>query len=250
MARRNFITPGIILRSRAAGEKNRRLDILTPDRGLLRATAYGAAGTKSKLRSAAQGFHAGELFLYEDPVKGYIKVSDIDVRQDFSGIRRDTKKLYAASLLAEIVLNSAGASEGEPESYRLIYSYFEALSDLPAAQVTLLTAIALWRYLEILGIGPDLFADSDSGAPLPEGRSLYYRFDEGGFSARNTGGEQAVLGPGEISFLRNQGRRSLPENAAVRLPEGGDRRLFAFLARVYEYQFQRRFKSLEPGFLP
>jgi recombinational DNA repair protein (RecF pathway) len=59
----------------------------------------------------------------------------------------------------------------------------------------LLTAIALWRYLEILGIGPDLFADSDSGAPLPEGRSLYYRFDEGGFSARNTGGEQAVLGP-------------------------------------------------------
>jgi DNA repair protein RecO (recombination protein O) len=250
MASRNFITPGIILRSRPVGEKNRSLDILTPDRGLIRATAYGAASPRSKLRSAAQSYHAGELFLYEDPVKHYVKISDFDVHYEFPGIRLDPKKLYAASLISEIVLASGGATQGEPESYRLVFEFLDALSDSGGSAVTRLCALAMWRYLEILGIGPDLDTDVDSAFPLPADRSLFYRFDEGGFSLRSAGGEQAFIQPNEAQFLRSQHRRSLRDNAAVRLPDGGDRRLFSLSVRIIEYQFQLRLRTLEAGMLP
>lgn len=101
--------------------------MLTPDRGVLRATAFGAAGAKSSLRSAVQTFHAGELFYYENPAKGYAKVSDFDVQYEFSSLRADPYRLYAASLLAEIALLSAAEGASEPEGYRILFEYLDLL---------------------------------------------------------------------------------------------------------------------------
>ncbi len=251
MSQRNFISPGIILRSRPSGEKNRRLEILTPQRGIVTATAYGAASQKSTLRSAVQSFHAGEMFFYTDPVKGYTKLRDIDLQFDFPGIRMDSKRLYGASLMAEILLVSSASGGEDPQTYRLTFEFLEAMDNCPAPSVARLCVLGMWRYLEIMGLAPDLEYDADSGRPLPSGAPVFYRFDEGGFSGRQAGVDQAFLKAGEMAFLKNQGRRRLVENLGVSMSDqGSDLRLFSFMSRLYQYQLQRRLYSLDAGVLP
>ena len=246
----NYSSPGIVLRVRSVGEKNRLLDILTPRRGIVQATAYGASSPKSRLRSVTQSFYCGEMILYENPVKQFTKVVEIDVQQEFSGLRLDARKLYAASLLSELLLATRGATAEDERGYGLCYEYLRNLADAEPEKVLRFVNIVLWSFLELLGEQPNLHEDVMSPGPLPANVAVCYLHNEGGITVHAEEEQALVLQAPDRMFLINQQRRSMAENARVRLPEGADRRLFTILCSICRYIIGRPLKSLSAGLLP
>lgn len=95
------------------------------------------------------------LYLYYDPVRDNYKVSDIEQKKIFPGIRSELGKFYIASFWSELILKSfSGGGESE-----LIYPLLaESLSELNTAGKngqTLILIQFIWRYLGIAGFRPD-----------------------------------------------------------------------------------------------
>ena len=110
---RNFRTEAIILRNNRFGEIHKGVTLLSPVHGLLSAVAYGAYSAKGKLRSITNPLCAGTAFLYRDPVKDSLKITDMDCREFFEGIRASLAKFFTASVWMETVLKTFGGDAEE-----------------------------------------------------------------------------------------------------------------------------------------
>jgi DNA repair protein RecO (recombination protein O) len=115
----------LILRTRPSGESNREVTLLTAEEGLLRATVFG--GPKSRLRAYIAPYHQGTAWLYRDPVKDSLKVTDFDVRFWRPGIREDYDRTMAASAIAETILASHGGGTERAAALALAGNIFDAL---------------------------------------------------------------------------------------------------------------------------
>ena len=89
---RNLRTESIILRTRRIGELHKGLTCLTRSCGIIDVIAYGAGKGKSKLSGMVDPFSLLYMYLYYDPVKDSYKVSDIEQRAIFPGIRSELGK--------------------------------------------------------------------------------------------------------------------------------------------------------------
>ncbi|MFP4617319.1 MAG: DNA repair protein RecO [Spirochaetaceae bacterium] len=153
---RNRHTPGIILTSRRFGEYHKDLHILTPEEGVIRATAFGALKGKSRLSGVTEPFTEGEMYLYHDPVKDRLKLSEVDTTDAHEGIRGELRRYYIASFWVEFVIKSYGGGGEYSSLYRLLGGAFHTLEN-----TELLDAVNIhfiWRYLALIGFRPD--ADS------------------------------------------------------------------------------------------
>ncbi len=153
---RNLRTDSIILKSRRLGELHKGVTILTKSHGIIDAIAYGAGKGKSKLSGMVDPFSLLHMYLYYNPVNNNYKVSDIEQRRIFPGIRSELTKFYIASFWSELILKTySGGGESE-----LIYPLFaESLTELNAAgkeKQTLILIQFIWRYLGISGFRPDI----------------------------------------------------------------------------------------------
>ena len=110
---RNFRTEGIVLRNYRFGEIHRGVTLLSPEYGILQAVAYGACSAKGKLRSITNPLCAGTFFLYRDPVKDAIKITDVDCREFFEGVRAAIVKFFTASVWLETVIKTFGGDAEE-----------------------------------------------------------------------------------------------------------------------------------------
>lgn len=253
--KRNFSSPGIILRVRPGKDKNRYISIITPGMGIIGATAYGASGQKSSLRASTQTFHTGEIFFYKDPVKNYTKIVDIDVIREFTTLRNDPGKIYAASLLTEVMLKAYWGNDQDPRAYRLMFEYLEALDTLAGGEEVLLASASLWRYLEIIGEQPELDFDVRRSAQIPAAHRSVYLFHEKGFTSSFSPGEGIVMDGTQRSFLEFCTSASLRDSAefarnTIGLSNGQMIGIFRLLTGIYEYGMGRKLKSLESGLFP
>ena len=144
---RNLRTDSIILRSRRIGELHKGITCLTRSCGIIDAIAYGAGKGKSKLSGMVDPFSLLYLYLYYDPVKDSYKVSDIEQRTIFPGIRSELDKFYIASFWSELILRSfSGGGESEL-IYPLLAGSLVELNMADKAGQSLILIQFLWRYL-------------------------------------------------------------------------------------------------------
>ncbi|MGI9257189.1 MAG: DNA repair protein RecO [Salinispira sp.] len=247
---RNYRSPGIILQVRSSGEKNRLIYILTPSHGIVRALAYGAASPKSKLRSGTQSSYHGLMLFYTYPAKQFTKLLDMEIQQEFSGLRRETRKLYAAGLISEILLAAHGGNVDDSRAYDLTLEYLTYLDKTEPERILCLTNLTLWRLLEIIGEQPDPGRDIKTLHAIPRNVNVQYSYTEGGFFAQLTDSRHPPIQPPERVFLENEPMRTLGENRRIILPNGADKRLFMFLCSLFEYSIGRRLRTLSAGILP
>ena len=71
---RSTNTPALVLNLKPLGENNSSVTLLTPDQGIVYAILYG--GPKSKMRSLVSQWNSGNIWLYENPEKNQIKISE------------------------------------------------------------------------------------------------------------------------------------------------------------------------------
>jgi DNA repair protein RecO (recombination protein O) len=156
----------LILRARSSGESNRELTLLTAEEGLLRATVFG--GPKSRLRAHAAPYHQGTVWLYRDPVKDSLKVTDFDVQFWRPGIREDYSRTMTAAAIAETILASHGGGAERAPALALASATLDALESCDADACRRLLIQFLWNWADVLGCRPDPRRCVSCGKGFPE----------------------------------------------------------------------------------
>jgi DNA repair protein RecO (recombination protein O) len=174
---RNVSYPALILRSRASGESNRELWLLSAEAGLVRATVFG--GPKSKLRSYASPFHSGQAWVYQDPSKDSRKLSDFDVHNWRPGLREVYERAMAADAVAETVLASHGGGGNWAGALALTEAALDALAEADSATCARILLWFLWQWVEFLGLRPEFDKCSQCGKSVSSGEMLLFSLREG-----------------------------------------------------------------------
>ena len=155
-----FTTDGVVLKATVTGESDRIVHILTPDRGVIRAFAKGARGTKSRLHGATAQFSYGEFVFTEK--NEVFHVAEAAQREAFFALRLDLKKLALAQYFCEMLLREA-AHDSVPEHMRL---FLNALYLLCTDKKPLFAVKSVFelRLACISGYAPALIACDTCGA--------------------------------------------------------------------------------------
>ena len=109
--KRNQRTELIVLQSEKNGENHKLVSMFTEKFGLVRAIAFGASGSKSPMRAATSPFCLSDGELYHDPVKDLWRITHLNGKNLYDGIRGNLKKFYIVSFLAEVVLKTYGGGD-------------------------------------------------------------------------------------------------------------------------------------------
>ena len=173
---RSSSTSAIILSLKPLGENNSSVTLLTPDNGIVYAVLYG--GPKSRMRSLVSQWNSGKVWLYENPEKNQIKISDFEVSNYHTSFSQNLFKSYAASLAAELAIKTRCAGSAQ-QCHRLVSGFPDGMELCDEEQSRLGLLRFLWRYLELLGIQPQSHACSNCGKTFldtrfaPEAVSYY-----------------------------------------------------------------------------
>lgn len=149
---RSFSASAIVLSLKPLGENNSSVTLLTSDRGIIYATLYG--GPKSKMRSLVSTWNSGTIYLYENPEKNQIKISDFDVKNYHSTFSQNLYKSFAAALVAEIAIKTKCGGSYE-NCFTLVSGFFDGMELCNEDQSRVGLIRFLWRYLDLLGVQPN-----------------------------------------------------------------------------------------------
>jgi len=215
---RSFHTEGIILKNYRFGEIHKGVLFLSPTEGLVDAVAFGAYSPKGKLRTVTDPLCTGTLYLYKDPVKGLVKITDMDCRTFYPGIRESVRKFFHASVFLETVLKTFGG-EG-PSIFRLLIETLTLLEALPEDRTTELLIQFLFRYLSFAGIAPHMENCNICGRERSVREPLFYHPGSVEvFCKECSHSEDGILPAGGVAYLHYTRSLSLSEALQVRLEE-------------------------------
>ncbi|MDA8425863.1 MAG: DNA repair protein RecO C-terminal domain-containing protein [Treponema sp.] len=164
MPNRNLVYEALILRTRESPAGDRILTMMTAEAGLVDVFVFG--GPKSKLRSLASPFASGRAFVYLDPAKDFRKLSDFEARDSYPALREELGRLWAAGLVAELLIKTSGGGGDFPFVLELGREALRALDSRSPERGDYAVALFLWRLVGLLGLGPDTEACVSCGRGL------------------------------------------------------------------------------------
>lgn len=142
----------IILNLKTLGENNSSVTILTPEDGIIYATLYG--GPKSRFRSLISPYNTGRIWLYENPEKNQIKISDFEPVNFHLSFSQSLYKTYAAALASELTIKTHCGGSNQ-QAFTLLQGFLDGMDLCTEDQSRLGLIRYLWRYLQLLGVQPD-----------------------------------------------------------------------------------------------
>lgn len=148
---RSFSYQALVINVKPLGENNSSVTLLTAEKGIIRAVLYG--GPKSKMRSLVAQWNSGTVWLYENPEKNQIKITDFEVKKFHHTFSENLFKNFSASLAAELAMKTHCAGSNL-QCFTLINGFFDGMELCNEEQSKVGLIRFLWRYLELLGIQP------------------------------------------------------------------------------------------------
>lgn len=148
-------TTGLVLRQVKVGEADQILTLLTPDLGVISASAKGSLRLKNKLFSASGLFCYSEFTLTSG--RSHYFVDSAQVKKVFHGISDSVESMCLATYMAEIALSLSPAPPEADAQLRLLLNslYMIGQKRLPLRQ---LKTIYELRAMSMAGYQPDLLA--------------------------------------------------------------------------------------------
>ena len=116
---------GMILKQMPIGEYDRRICLLTKERGKISAFARGARKPGSKMAAATNPFSFGTFKLYEG--KSSYTVSEVDIQNYFEDLRTDYLGACYGMYFAEIADYYTRENSDERQMMKLLYQSLRAL---------------------------------------------------------------------------------------------------------------------------
>jgi DNA repair protein RecO (recombination protein O) len=226
------------------GDFHKSLVLLTADRGLITATAYGAYKMHSRLRMASEPFTLSRVLLYHNPVSGTYKVTDLELLEHFRELA-DLSRLAAASLWAEVVQKSYGAGETSSTLFELFGACLRLLNEASARQEPYVTIQFLWRFLGLAGYQPATDACDRCGAPFGETKSAFYSTASNSLLCAACGSQLgSALPPGALRYLDATHAVPVQRVLDVQLEPAGLRALRDALPRMVQSVLEGKLLSL------
>lgn len=148
---RSVRTTALLVKNYPLGEQHRGVVLVTPDLGVVRATAFGSRNPKGKLGALSSPFRHLEVWLYYQPISENWKLSDAQEIHGLESTRNDILKYYTACLWAETALVShlGGDSRG---AYKTFLEGLLLLERWPQEAVRALNLHYCLRWLTFLGL--------------------------------------------------------------------------------------------------
>jgi DNA repair protein RecO (recombination protein O) len=202
---RTSVCKALILRSRATGESNREISLLTEERGIVRATVFG--GPKSKLRAHASPYNSGRVWLYSNPVKDSVKLSDFDVHSWRPGLRELYERTMAAGAIADTIIASHGGGGAWETAISLADAALDVLENAGEELCSRVLVHFLWRWAGFLGIRPLMENCAVCGMAAAAENPLWFDAREGNIlcgdcaSLHRNRENLLVLNPGCLRWL-------------------------------------------------
>ena len=148
---------GIILKQTPIGEYDRRICLLTKERGKISAFVRGSRKPGSRLSSATNPFSFGVFKLYDG--KNAYNVAEADIQNYFEELRTDYIGAYYGMYFAEIADYYTRENNDEREMMKLLYQSLRALC-VPALSRELVRYIFEIKSIVVNGEFPGLPADT------------------------------------------------------------------------------------------
>lgn len=148
-----YTVDGLVIRENESGENDKRIVLLTPDRGQVTVIAKGARSLRSKYMNSTPLFTYGN---YEITERGdHAWLSGASVTEAFYGIRNDLERFALASYIIDVVCELTGAAERAYEMLRLALNTLFAIAN-DCKPCPLIKAVFEFRAMCMSGYQPDI----------------------------------------------------------------------------------------------
>lgn len=236
----------IVLSQKAAGENNTLVTLLTPSDGIVMATLYG--GPKSRLRSYITLWNRGIVWLYDNPQKNQVKITDFEVRKYHTTFSENLFKFYAASLAAEISIKTRAA--GTPSScFHLVGGFFDGMDLCGEEQSRLGLLRFLWRFLELLGVQPSSHCCGMCGKSFldTDTKKSYYNVGENNFICQDCGEGSFELSGASLQYLAALSVLPPAQARKMQIDERGFEQIKQVIFFLIESSIDQKLNSIESG---
>jgi len=242
---RNFHTEGVILKTYRVGEYHKGLVIISPDLGVLHATAFGAYKGKSKLSGVSEPFTRGDFLLYHDPVKDRYKVTEITPRSYHEELRSDLDRYYTGLFWSELIIKSFGGGSEYSQLFYLLQASLKFLENTHHIERANLQYV--WRYLDITGFLPNLTLCAGCGRKINGMDVLYWQNGEFVGQECVLAPELHRLSPAARKYLLHTRRLTPEQTEAIGLSSTEQTGLKKLLYAVIEDVVGFRLNTLQQG---
>lgn len=142
---------GIVLKQAPSGEYDRRVTILTRERGKITAFARGARRQGSRLAAATNSFAFGSFKLYQG--RDAYTLADAEIQNYFEELMNDYEGAYYGMYFAEIADYYCRENSDDVQMLKLLYQSLKALTH-PAYKRPLVRCIYECKALAVNGEYP------------------------------------------------------------------------------------------------
>lgn len=146
---------GMVLSAATIGEYDKRVVLLTKERGRISAFARGARRPKSPLSASTEPFTFGEFYIYRG--RDSYSIEQVEVKNFFPALRTDLDNLYMAFYFCEVAGYFTREGMEAAAELNLLYLSLRALS-VPSIPRELVRYIFEFRILFIEGEAPRIFS--------------------------------------------------------------------------------------------
>lgn len=170
---------GIVLSVTPIGEYDKRVVILTKEKGRISAFAKGARRPNSQFGGAVSPFCFGEFTLYEG--RNSYNIMQVHISNYFQELKNDMEATYYGFYFMEFAEYYTREQNDETEMLKLLYQTFRALTkkNIPNE---LIRCIYELKTIYINGEGPQVFQCVKCGI---ESTSFVFSIKEGGLLCEN-----------------------------------------------------------------
>jgi len=143
---------GIVLESSPIGDYDRRVVLLTKERGRISAFARGARRQTSPLLGSTVPFCFGDFYVYEGRTSNNLRQADI--QNYFVELRSDLEAVSYGFYFLELAQYYTREYNDELLTLKLLYQSLRALT-IPSLDRRLVRTIYEWKMLAVNGEDPD-----------------------------------------------------------------------------------------------
>ena len=145
---------GMVLSAMPVGDYDKRLVILTKERGKISAFAKGARRPNSALLACSQPFSFGEFSLFTG--RSSYTVTSAEISNYFSELRDDIESVYYGMYFCEFVDYITKENNDEKDILKLMYQTLRAVAK-KTIELSLIRLVFEFKIMTLSGIAPQVF---------------------------------------------------------------------------------------------